>query len=184
MKTFLLATALLLVSASPLLAQSGSNGPASPTPPAISSVPTSKAFQQELEADNLTRMMSARQAAYFEELTSCLESPVLEEWTETEDSSVFEKQDQLSQQYLLALDEQQIEDPESTEEGVDQLHHLERTRQVGEVALMAYQLQSVNEVINESTTEEDLTEILLLEELEEEQEPIRWLVQVELGKIW
>lgn len=185
MKFVHLATSLLLLNTGALFAQSGYNGPSPLASPSPASPSTSEIFQSELESDNVNRIQSLEQVVYFTELTACLLADHRDEseWFDTEDSRLVEKKGVLERQLLLSLDEENIEDPEAGEEGIEPLTSAIQSQRVGQIVLLSEQLSTVTTEMESSTTAADPMEELLLEDFADNQEPVQWLVQVELGQI-
>lgn len=182
MKFVHLAASLLLLNTGFLYSQSGYNGPAPLA--ALSPAPntSSATFQTELERDNFDRLHPAEQKQYVEELTSCL-LPEKSEPSITEDDRLTEKTALLSRELLLSIDEQVISDPEADEEGMELLDKEIQAQQRGQVALLSDQLSTVMAEYQVQNSEEAYLDRLLQEDFIENQEPVHWLVQVELGQI-
>lgn len=181
MKFLHLAASLLLLNTGFLFSQSGYNGPAplaspSPEPPSSSAV-----FQEELEVDNFNRIQSFEETQYFDELTSCLLTD--QSVDAAEDVRLIEKTAILERKILLSLDEQTIVDPEAEEEGMERLAKEINTQQLGQIALLSDQLSTVMTEYQYQEKENDYLQTFLMEELDENLEPVHWLVQAELGQI-
>lgn len=180
MKFVHLATSLLFLNTGFLFAQSGYHGPAPVSSPSLT--PTgSDSLEEELERDNINRLQSLDEKHYFEELASCLIPSQVDE--EAEDLRLEEQATILERKILLSLDEQTISDPDAEEEGMERLIQEVHTQQLGQVALLVDQLSSVMTEYQLQQDDDAYLQPLLEEDSTENQEPVQWMVQLELGKI-